>query len=433
MWKLIGSTLPVCTLLLSAEAFVGKPNPLTFSKLAAKQDSSGDEAVKVKKRRSALKFPPLPKDVEAENKYGVSPRTARVVSPLQALLGMPLVLSAGAGSANALEGDFEAAVDDYFPRSLPSSDVLEAAIETLNSYGSKSDVLFGTSLCPDEVNTKPGRQSLATALQENVSKQNGIFNLGGLAGLPFVGMSGMGAFLSHCPQNGRVVILFGPHVGVSDTGIVGKVERLGRKKLSGSCGASLGAYKALTAEKLERQKMDTVKAEEIAIKEALAVLEAADASQGVISARLKIINNLKDSLASLAEESDLLEKENAELQAQLDAIGGDTIDYQEEYIIDELRPRLKEASFTDENRAVAYVTRQVYSMIFDMLKQELKANWKDPAFWDNVQEITLLGGIVINRGMSEDWFQPLKFETLSKKGKLIQRVDLLETAFGDLA
>lgn len=142
---------------------------------------------------------------------------------------------------------------------------------------------------------------------------------------------------------------------------------------------------------------------------------------------------MKDSLAALAEESDLLEKENTDLRAQIDAVGSDTLDYQEEYIIDELRPRLKEVSFNDENRAVAYVTRQVYSLIFDMLKQELKASWKDPVFWENVTEITLLGGILINRGLAEDYFQPLKFETLSKKGKLIQRVDLLESAFGDLA
>lgn len=84
-----------------------------------------------------------------------------------------------------------------------------------------------------------------------------------------------------------MVIFFGPHVGVSNTGIVGKVERLGRKKLSGACGAALGAYKALTAEKLERQKMDTVKAEEIAIKEALEVLESANSSPGAIRRGLK--------------------------------------------------------------------------------------------------------------------------------------------------
>ena len=42
--------------------------------------------------------------------------------------------------------------------------------------------------------------------------------------------------------------MYGPHVGISDDGQVGKVERLSKDKLSGSCGAGLGAYKAIYAE-----------------------------------------------------------------------------------------------------------------------------------------------------------------------------------------
>merc|ERR1712176_271218 len=216
--------------------------------------------------------------------------------------------------------------------------------------------------------------------------------------------------------------------GVSESGIVGKVERIGRSKLSGACGAALGAYKAIAAEKVNVAKSAS-KREELALKEALAILEAGDAKDSASTARLRLIYNLKSSLPQIADESDNLEKENAELKSQIDAVGGDTIDYQEEYIIDQLRPKLQQQSFDDENQAVAYVTSQVYLMIFDMLKQQLKSSWKDPSFWDSIDEITLLGGILINRGNAEDYFQPLKFETLSKKGSMIERVGLLGSTF----
>lgn len=78
-----------------------------------------------------------------------------------------------------------------------------------------------------------------------VKKDGGVFNLGGLGGVPFVGKSGFGAFLSHVPDSGKVLIIYGPHVGISNEGVVGKVERVGQSKASGACGAGIGAYKAL--------------------------------------------------------------------------------------------------------------------------------------------------------------------------------------------
>jgi hypothetical protein len=34
--------------------------------------------------------------------------------------------------------------------------------------------------------------------------------------MPFVGKTGWGAFSSHCPEDGNIVILFAPHVGVDN-------------------------------------------------------------------------------------------------------------------------------------------------------------------------------------------------------------------------
>jgi len=51
--------------------------------------------------------------------------------------------------------------------------------------------------------------------------------LSGLAGLPFVGKAGWGAFSHHVPDDGNIVVLFAPHVGIDSFGNVGKIRREG--------------------------------------------------------------------------------------------------------------------------------------------------------------------------------------------------------------
>ena len=47
------------------------------------------------------------------------------------------------------------------------------------------------------------------------------FNLGGLAGLPFTGKTGFGAFAAHVPKDGHIFIVYAPHVGISRDGAIG--------------------------------------------------------------------------------------------------------------------------------------------------------------------------------------------------------------------
>ncbi len=55
-----------------------------------------------------------------------------------------------------------------------------------------------------------------------------------------------------------------------------------------------------------------------------------------------------------------------------------------------------------------------------------------PGFWDKVSEITLLGGIVINRGHGgglvggEDFFQPIQLTALNANGE----IDMFNQVFG---
>jgi len=79
-----------------------------------------------------------------------------------------------------------------------------------------------------------------------------VFPLAGLAGLPFTGKTGWGAFSSHVPTpDGNIVVMFAPHVGIDRDGVVGSIHRDGLSKNSHACGASIGALGALKKDKKE--------------------------------------------------------------------------------------------------------------------------------------------------------------------------------------
>jgi hypothetical protein len=72
------------------------------------------------------------------------------------------------------------------------------------------------------------------------------FEAGSLAGLVFLGRTGMQAALGHVPgEDGRhrfVVFCF-PHIGVDDDGTIGRVQRRGMYRASSACGA-LASFRA---------------------------------------------------------------------------------------------------------------------------------------------------------------------------------------------
>lgn len=90
--------------------------------------------------------------------------------------------------------------------------------------------LLATSVCSDEIIRS------ATNFREFLTYSH-PFSLGGLAGIPFSGLTGFKAFASHIPDNGSAIILYGPHIGVSEYGTVGIVERVGQSQPSTCCGA----------------------------------------------------------------------------------------------------------------------------------------------------------------------------------------------------
>jgi len=309
---------------------------------------------------------------------GMTAREARIAAPITAataaLIGAGLDFAAPSESASAAvtRTAFETSCRQYFPASLPNGKVASRVIRTLQARGYNPDnTLLASSLCSDEINDTD--LSLFSGLQNGLTKTNsgGVFNLGGLGGVPFVGPSGFGAFFSHAPRDGKIVIVYGPHVGVSADGIVGKVERVGMDKASGACGAALGAYKAIKA---EREKQMT------------------------------------SGLAGTTLEGFPYEATQP--------------DVQEDFIIRDLRARmdLEQLDGPDQNALIAMVTNKMYDMVSDLLLREVDGAIKKPGFWDKITEVTLLGGLVINRGNPdgkgnvEDYFKPITFQSLRKAG-----------------
>ena len=83
-----------------------------------------------------------------------------------------------------------------------------------------------------------------------------MFPLGGLAGLPFTGLTGWGAFSHHVPKDGNIVVLYAPHVGLNTKGVVGKVDRPGQANETSACGASIGAYNHLNKDDTSGRRLE---------------------------------------------------------------------------------------------------------------------------------------------------------------------------------
>ena len=142
-------------------------------------------------------------------------------------------------SSPKIGSDCKTSLDKHFPGALPGSAVTKKVGSILyEKYGCVAkNTLYGQSICSDEINNEKG--DLADLMKEYWGE---VFPLGGIGGAPFVGKTGFMAFSHHVPDDGNVLILFGPHVGVTEAGEVGKYHRIGQKGNSTSCGAVIAAY-----------------------------------------------------------------------------------------------------------------------------------------------------------------------------------------------
>lgn len=127
----------------------------------------------------------------------------------------------------------------WYPNAITTIDSVNKLIDYVEAELElePSQIMLADSICSDDVNSiqYPART------QEFL----GPFKMGGLDGFPFTGLTGMGAFASHVPDNGAVFIYYGPHIGITKTGEIGEIHRFGQAKNSGCCGAAKGALAKL--------------------------------------------------------------------------------------------------------------------------------------------------------------------------------------------
>ncbi len=129
-----------------------------------------------------------------------------------------------------LQRKFEEVVKGFFPNAMDAKDT---SIKYLGKMQIEheldiSKVLMATSVCSDDINV-PSTTFFNVLF--------GPFVMGGLGGLPFVGQTGMTAFAHHIPDEGSAFIFYGPHIGVTIEGELGKMYRPRQEETGNSCGA----------------------------------------------------------------------------------------------------------------------------------------------------------------------------------------------------
>ncbi len=116
-----------------------------------------------------------------------------------------------------------------YPKALTGQEVTDKYLGFLSDEF-KSDLnkmLFATSVCSDDVN-------VSTDFRKVLKRP---FSMGGLGGLPFAGYTGMVAFAHHIPDAGDGFIFYGPHIGITGDGRLGRMFRQGQSHETNSCGA----------------------------------------------------------------------------------------------------------------------------------------------------------------------------------------------------
>lgn len=131
-------------------------------------------------------------------------------------------------------------IHKWYPKAVTTIDSVNKIIDFVEYELDlePKQVMLADSICADDVN----------AIQYPARTQEflGPFKMGGLDGFPFTGLTGMGAFASHVPDDGAVFIYYGPHIGITKDGVIGEIHRFGQAKNSGCCGAAKGALAKLT-------------------------------------------------------------------------------------------------------------------------------------------------------------------------------------------
>lgn len=137
-------------------------------------------------------------------------------------------------------------VKKWYPKATTTVDAVNKVLDIIeNKLGMKPhQLMLADSVCCDDVNS--------IQYPPRAYDMLGPFKMGGLNGYPFAGVTGMGAFAHHVPEDGAVVVFYAPHIGITKEGEIGEIHRIGQNENSACCGAAKGALVKLLNNEIQK-------------------------------------------------------------------------------------------------------------------------------------------------------------------------------------
>ncbi|MEM9673578.1 MAG: hypothetical protein AAF992_13380 [Bacteroidota bacterium] len=186
-----------------------------------------------------------------------------------------------------LQRKFDHIVKGYFPNAMDAKDtsIHYLGKMQIEHHIDVSKALMATSVCSDDINV-PSTTFFNVLF--------GPFIMGGLGGLPFAGQTGMTAFAHHIPDDGSAFIFYGPHIGATLEGDLGKMYRPRQEQKGNSCGALMlalsrlqdGAYKPI----LNEEDYQQMKLEESLLLYREQILDSDNPEKAITEATYEIID-----------------------------------------------------------------------------------------------------------------------------------------------
>jgi hypothetical protein len=188
-----------------------------------------------------------------------------------------------------------AVVRRHYPEAISAVEAVDRLFDLLHErFGLlPRQIMHADSICSDDVNS--------IEYSKRAFEMLGPFKLGGLNGFPFAGLTAMGAFAAHVPDDGAVFIFHAPHIGLSKDATLGTILRIGQRAPSGCCGACRAALKKLLAGEIEPDVVTELdyqqnKLEQILLKQrdriqraAIPLKEATEVMQEAITERIDLL------------------------------------------------------------------------------------------------------------------------------------------------
>ena len=186
-----------------------------------------------------------------------------------------------------LQRKFAEVAKTYFPDAMDAKDtsIHYLGKMQLEHHIDISRVLMATSVCSDDINV-PSTTFFNVLF--------GPFIMGGLGGLPFAGQTGMTAFAHHIPDDGSAFVFYGPHIGITLDGDLGKMYRPRQEQTGNSCGALMlalsrfqdSAYKPV----INDDDYQQMKLEESLLPYRQKILDSENQEKAITEATYEIIN-----------------------------------------------------------------------------------------------------------------------------------------------